>query len=281
MCGLAGMMVSPRPRTDAQRYELVRATGKLLIASEARGIDAAGIAGIGPDWYALAKRSGLASQLVADGALLRVSREFRAGISVLLGHTRWATRGSSENRFNLHPFRCGPVVGTHNGTVHNADELFDAHRFPRMGETDSELLFRMAERSVDRTGRIQTACWRWWLSLCRGSLSAVAVSRGDPERVVVVRGNKPLVLRVSEDLGAVAYASEARFLRSALSPRDNWRAVRLPAMSMAVFDVSGGVVPVELEAVRFRREIPQRRVSPSRVFSGLAPASERARRRSK
>lgn len=40
--------------------------------------------------------------------------------TILMGHTRWRTRGNEFNNRNNHPIRAGIVIGTHNGTIYNA-----------------------------------------------------------------------------------------------------------------------------------------------------------------
>ncbi len=60
--------------------------------------------------------------------------------TILMGHTRWRTRGSEANSRNNHPIRAGIIIGTHNGTIYNADYLFRRLGLPRYAEVDSELL---------------------------------------------------------------------------------------------------------------------------------------------
>ena len=66
--------------------------------------------------------------------------------TILMGHTRWRTRGNEFNNRNNHPIRAGIVIGTHNGTIYNADYLFRRLGLPRYAEVDSELIFRLADR---------------------------------------------------------------------------------------------------------------------------------------
>jgi len=54
--------------------------------------------------------------------------------TLLLGHNRWRTRGDERNNFNNMPLRAGGCLGTHNGTVYNADYLFK--RFKLNQESD-------------------------------------------------------------------------------------------------------------------------------------------------
>ena len=79
--------------------------------------------------------------------------------TALLGHTRWRTRGDPGNNANNHPIRAGDIVGTHNGTLYNADALFRRLRLPRFAEVDSEVIFRMAQRCTTE-GKINVPNWQ-------------------------------------------------------------------------------------------------------------------------
>jgi hypothetical protein len=89
------------------------------------------------------------------------------------------TRGSEANSRNNHPIRSGIIIGTHNGTIYNADYLFRRLGLPRYAEVDSELLFRLADRFAP-DGTIDGRGFRKALRLCRGQMSAVLASRLDP-----------------------------------------------------------------------------------------------------
>jgi hypothetical protein len=52
------------------------------------------------------------------------------------------------------PLRSGDCLGTHNGTVVNADALFRRFRLRRYAEVDSEIIFRLASRMTGEDGRI-------------------------------------------------------------------------------------------------------------------------------
>ena len=62
---------------------------------------------------------------------------------LLLGHTSWRTRGDERVNHNNHPIRAGEVIGTHNGTICNADYLFRRWKLRRFAEVNSGALFWM------------------------------------------------------------------------------------------------------------------------------------------
>ena len=73
------------------------------------------------------------------------------------------------------------------------------------------------------------------LRLCRGQITAVLASRLDPETIIVLKGNKPLELRINRRHRAVLYASDPAFLDAILADEHGWRELPVPAMSFIVF----------------------------------------------
>ncbi|MGL6267766.1 MAG: hypothetical protein ACRC2O_07555 [Chitinophagaceae bacterium] len=126
------------------------------------------------------------------------------------------------------------IIGTHNGTIYNADYLFRRLGLPRYAEVDSELLFRLADR-VAPDGTIDGRDFRKALSLCRGQMSAVLASRLDPGAITVIKGNKPLSLRYSRKHRAVLYASEPEYIEAALDDLRGWRELEIPPLTMLTF----------------------------------------------
>jgi len=139
MCGLAGVILGLKRR----RREELRVIGglftELLLHSQRRGTDAAGVAVIRRNGrYRLLKRPGPAAGLVSDKLYWRVL-DLDNGVTVILGHTRQKTAGSERNLLNDHPVRAGACLGTHNGWLSNADSLAREFRLPRVAEVDSEV----------------------------------------------------------------------------------------------------------------------------------------------
>jgi glucosamine 6-phosphate synthetase-like amidotransferase/phosphosugar isomerase protein len=153
-----------------------------------------------------------------------------------MGHARWRTRGSEAVPANNHPIRAGAVIGSHNGTILNADRLFLHWGFKREGEVDSEVLVRLAADCLEG-GSISVPRLAKGLRLARGGMSAVLLCRSDPSRIVAIKGDKPLVFRWNSRLGILAYASSAFIIDEALGDgAPGWAVVSVPAMSIAVFD---------------------------------------------
>ena len=154
-------------------------------------------------------------RFVTDKAFHEVLGGVDNRTTLLLGHTRWRTRGDEQVNENNHPIRAGDILGTHNGTTYNANTLFRRFKLRRFAEVDSELLFRLAARA-GRNGRIDIDRFKDRLRLCRGQMAAVLASLLDPETVLVLKGNKPLELRFHKRHRAVIYASDPAYLDAVL-----------------------------------------------------------------
>lgn len=232
MCGQVGLILGRKRRTKADLADLRILFELLLLHSEVRGPHATGVAWLKVNGdYRLVKEPQPARDLVERRAFRQLLAEVDSQTTVLMGHTRWSTRGDPANNRNNHPLRAGVVIGTHNGTIYNADHLFRRFRLPRHAEVDSEVLFRLAdhhtpEDAIDPVGLVRG------LKLFRGQISAVMASTLDPTTILVLKGNKPLTLCLHRQRRVVAYASEARFLDAALGDEAGWCDLDVPEMTL-------------------------------------------------
>jgi glucosamine 6-phosphate synthetase-like amidotransferase/phosphosugar isomerase protein len=107
--------------------------------------------------------------------------------------------------------------------VFNADALFRRLDLPRHSEVDSEVVFQLADKSVEENGRMNVRALANWISQCRGSVAAVMVAKTDPTRVVLVKGPNLLELAYSERYRAILYASEMRYIKNAQGDNKGWK----------------------------------------------------------
>ena len=256
MCGQSGIIMGTKERGSEEIRHLQKLFIYLLLRSEGRGPHATGAAWLERDGeHRIYKRPVRASEFVKDRAFAELLAGVSQSTTWLAGHTRWQTRGDARNNSNNHPLRASRLLGTVNGTITNADELFEQLRLPRHAEVDSELLLRIAD-AILRDGRIDLQELKKRLILFCGQLSAVMASKTDPETIVVVKGNKPLHLRYHDESNIIVYASGRAYLDGVLLPTLGWREVRVRPMSIARFhcdDLMGfSYVPFRL-ANNFRR----------------------------
>ncbi len=235
MCGLAGVIFGKKRRRAEEREYLAWLFTRLLVMSECRGPHATGVAWLNREGeHRLFKRPARAGQFVTDKAYQEVLSGIDNRTTILLGHTRWRTRGDERVNRNNQPIRAGIILGTHNGTIYNADYLFRRLGLPRFAEVDSELIFRLADRFAPE-GSIETKDLKRALALCRGQMSAVLVSRLDPGTITVLKGNKPLFFWNHKQYRVVIYASDPKFISRALNGEKGWRELEVPPMTMLTF----------------------------------------------
>ena len=239
MCRQVGIILGRKRRRSGETDVLLDVFTEMLVRSEAGGPHATGVAVLRDDGrHAVAKRPVPARTFTGTSAFLDAVARFDDRATALIGHTRWRTVGSEQNNRNNHPIRAGRIIGTHNGTIYNADELFRRFGLARAAEVDSELLFRLADAAV-RDRLLDAKAFLSLVSSCRGQISAAMADAGAPGRVVVLKGNKPLELRYSRRYRAVAYATDGTVLDEAIAAgcgnRHDWRPMVVHPMTMLVF----------------------------------------------
>jgi glucosamine 6-phosphate synthetase-like amidotransferase/phosphosugar isomerase protein len=235
MCGQVGVIFGRKRRRAAEHEHLAQLFTRLLLLSEERGPHATGAAWLNLDGeHRLFKRPVAATQFINDKAFIELIAGIDNRTTVLLGHTRWRTLGDEQVNQNNHPIRAGKVIGTHNGTIYNANYLFRRYKLPRFAEVDSELLFRLANSAV-RNGWLNIDRFKKRLRRCRGQITAIMTCRTEPGTVFMLKGNKPLELRWNKRMRAILYASDSIYLDAVLAEEKGWRDLPVPPMSLAVF----------------------------------------------
>ncbi|WLQ13239.1 hypothetical protein O5O45_26260 [Hahella aquimaris] len=235
MCGQVGVIFGRKRRRPGELSHLRHVFTRMLLGSERRGPHATGVAWLKTDGsYRIYKRPLRAHELVGEHGYAKTLASVDHHTTILMGHTRWRTRGDELNNRNNHPIRAGDIIGTHNGTIYNADYLFRYFRLPRFSEVDSELLFRLADRYA-YDGVLDLEGYKAALSLCRGQLSAVLASCLDPGVIAVFKGNKPLSMCIHRRYRVALYASEPAFLELALAGDTGWRELEIPPMTLLRF----------------------------------------------
>lgn len=205
----------------------------LLVLNEERGPYATGLGIVraGGESFVL-KEAVPATQFLEEPKVRKALRQIGDEDNVLLGHCRWPTGGGVENIANNHPIVAGTVLGTHNGWVGNADDLFDDLGLEREGAVDSEVIFRIADEAIRRDD------FDYYLKnirLCHGPIAAVWISVEQPDLVYLTRIKppfKPLEIVYAEDLGIIVYSSH--FMQEALEANETLAAYRWDWFEMGI-----------------------------------------------
>ena len=238
MCGLCGIIWKESSKRRVRDIKVLADifTG-LLVLSEHRGPHATGVAWVKQDGSIQVAKAPLpAHKFVETAAYRDCLAGVNAQTTILMGHTRWPTRGSEHNPGNNHPL-IGEVALTHNGHISNADALFRRHNLHRAAQVDSEILLRLAERHTSPAG-IDVPSYLHVLEACTGRIAAVLVATTRPEQILLIRGNMPLIVWHHPSLKALAYASEEAILQSAVCYSAAWLPLPLAPGEALLVDTS-------------------------------------------
>ena len=242
MCGLTGVLIggNPRKRTLEEIREVFTAS---LLANEERGKEATGAAVLNSSGGVLVEKSPVrASEFVRGKAYETIMENFvEKGGTILLGHSRRPTKGSTSDNANNHPIVVGNTVGIHNGTITNDDEIFLSmdrrkdRRRKRIGSVDSEAIFALME-DVDLSEPVE-----YWgkqigeaASLLVGSYTTLFFNRSFPRILFLLKYDKPISVHYSPDLNSLFFCSRYVFLRKAFGRSVVTEA--LPSKTGYVFD---------------------------------------------
>ena len=184
MCGITGYI---------GRENAVPIIVEGLKRLEYRGYDSAGIAIYGAGGFDVVKQKGRLAAL--EERLAHNPLEGYLGI----GHTRWATHGEPSD-INSHPHlgRQSKIAIVHNGIIENYKHLKE--RLEEKGirfasQTDSEVIAQLAEyyyngNLLDTVIRVANAL--------EGSYALGIMSLGDPDTLLAIKKDNPLIIGVSE-----------------------------------------------------------------------------------
>lgn len=194
MCGITGWFIR-NPKTQQEMIKnpqvLEDFSDALLLGIEPRGHDATGILSIGPSDPLLQKGNIEASKFV-------VWRDpLVANARMMLGHTRFATKGLPEIMDNNHPVQYDSTYVIHNGHISNDDELFEefANELPRYAQVDTEIIPALFAKFGISKAHLA-------LQKLDGTFAvAVADPVRSPDQLLLAKGNgSPLVYIESQDI---------------------------------------------------------------------------------
>ena len=230
MCGIVGYIGSQR----AQDF-VVDGLEKL----EYRGYDSAGIAvNTGGKAFAVVKKQGRLKNL-AD-ALEASPLEGLAAI----GHTRWATHGKPSDE-NSHPhFNADKtIVVVHNGIIENYLELKTellTKGYHFTSETDTEVVAHLLDSVYE--GDILEATKKV-LKRIRGAYALGIMAVNEPDRIIAVRKESPLIIGLGKGENFIASDIPAilKYTRDVYLIENN-EIVELKKDSVRIMDIQGNVI---------------------------------------
>lgn len=160
---------------------------------EYRGYDSAGIAFFSDDHIEVKRCKGKIRDLEAIVSSCNVVS------NLAIGHTRWATHGRPSDE-NAHPHRSDGIVIVHNGIIENYIELKQRLKedgFSFSSETDTEVLCHLINK-YSRYLPLDEAV-RNSLKEIKGAFAFAVISEKEPDKIVAVRKDSPLVIGLGEN----------------------------------------------------------------------------------
>ena len=237
MCGQCGIILGKKRRTQKELNNLGNMFTELLGDNERRGATGIYVAdkdGIGK----ILKAPVSATHLTESSKYQEAIRSINNKTVALIGHTRWKTVGTPMLNENNHPIESMYCVGTHNGTIVNHDELFRKHGWQRIGQVDSEVIFRYADSCIDEAGKLDMWEFSEKLREFCGTMSFILHNRQEPHIVYVGIGNMPLSFRYHVRLRCLCYSSELMPLVMTGKEYKGWCLLPQLAMMLYRFDIT-------------------------------------------
>jgi glucosamine--fructose-6-phosphate aminotransferase (isomerizing) len=222
-----------------------------LLKLEYRGYDSAGLASIGNGKLHLKKDAGKIEEIDKKHRLAKLPG------NVAIAHTRWATHGG-VCRENAHPHVDGSnqIAVVHNGIVENYRELRrmledKGHVFA--SDTDTEVIPHLIEDCLQAGGTLESAV----LSASRkleGSYAFIAISAKEPEKMVAIRKDNPLVISTG-DSGSFATSDILSLpdCDKVIFPEDG-ELVTLSSLGVAFLNAEGKPIKKKMSALKLKKQ---------------------------
>ncbi len=191
MCGIVGYI------GDGNATEIIIEGLKKL---EYRGYDSSGIAVYKDGKIEVRKHKGRIANL--ENALVNEHFDSTVGI----GHTRWATHGAPSD-VNAHPHSNmdHTIAIVHNGIIENYVELrewlIQEHGMVFLSETDTEVIAHLIGLYYD--GDLTDAVYKA-VDKMRGAYGIGVICSNEPDKLVAVRKDSPLVVGLGEGCNFIA-----------------------------------------------------------------------------
>lgn len=193
MCGIVGYVGK-----DNAKDVIIDGLKRL----EYRGYDSAGIAVIRDKKLQVRKHVGGIENLEA---LIGADKlESHIGI----GHTRWATHGAPSD-VNAHPHtdQAGEIAIVHNGIIENyqelRQELIENYGVSFRSETDTEVIAQLIGVIYKEKKDLLDAVYGA-LAKMRGAYAIAAIAADEPDKIVAVRKDAPLIAGLGKGSNFIA-----------------------------------------------------------------------------
>lgn len=228
MCGICGFVVDNavgfgNAVQEGKRPEILKSlTSSLLQYSQVRGTHATGVAAVTRELrLGMYKKATLADYFVEDDTFGEFANEFLTNKTrIVIGHTRFETKGTHRNNFNNHPIASGHVVGVHNGVIGNDEQLWvrKGVREDRRGLVDSEIIFHLLNVYSKRTNYSIEDAIRKVSKHVKGNYACATIHMMKPKYLWLFCKDNPIyIYSAGDNLGLKIFASNEMFIERSMA----------------------------------------------------------------
>ncbi|MGH2827924.1 MAG: glutamine--fructose-6-phosphate transaminase (isomerizing) [Actinomycetota bacterium] len=225
---------------------------------EYRGYDSAGVTVGDKGELHRVRRAGQLDNL--EAALAGKSLNGTIGI----GHTRWATHGAPTDA-NAHPHLDGSkkVAVVHNGIIENFDvlrkRLISEHGIEFHSETDTEVVAQLIGRTISSKGCSLLEATLEAIGQLEGAFGLVVIHADEPDTIVAVRKDSPIIVGATAEAGLVASGIPAllAYTRDVV-PLENRQIAEIKPGSVRVMDFEGIDVASEVVHVEWNLDAAEK-----------------------
>jgi len=242
MCGIVGYV-----GTDHAKEKIIDGLKRL----EYRGYDSAGIALPINGKIQVQKAVGEIKNLEAKIA----SPDFDAPVGI--GHTRWATHGK-PTEINAHPHlnEEETIAIVHNGIIENYQEIREwldtEYGVKFKSETDTEVIAHLI--GLFYNGDLLDAVNKAVAEM-RGAYAIAAIAADEPDKIVAVRKDAPLIAGIGDGFNFIASDIPAvlKYVRDVYLIENN-ETVVLTKDNIVIYDENGNKVDREVYVVNWKAD---------------------------
>lgn len=247
MCGIVGCILKDKEAAPV----LLECVRKL----EYRGYDSVGIATSASE-IRIKKDQGKIDEVQEKQNLTELPGE------IGIAHVRWATHGL-PTKINAHPHTdCkNRIAVVHNGIIENFKQLRgqlqnEGHKFT--SDTDTEVIPHLIEKYMDEGSSLEEAI-RQATQQIRGSYALAVISLDEPDKVIGVRKESPLI--VGKGDGEYFLASDVPAILQHTNQviyLDNQEMVILDNKGVVVKNLEGEIIPKAVHTIDWTPDMAEK-----------------------
>ena len=242
MCGIMGMVLNQKQRSDDDLELLRMHFADLLVATQVRGRNATGAFTVNPSGIRYTKAPGSAKDFVFSLEFWGLMDTITEETTAVVGHTRFATKGCPTCNANNHPINIDSLTGVHNGVLYNDDDIRD--QYPYDQEVDSAAIFALLSGRA-KGNPITADLIANSLPKLEGDMAIAVADNRSPDKLFVARDDsRPLFLANDNTQRVTWMASTSSILRQGLRYVDIANPQPLPDFSVATL-TSGANIDIK------------------------------------